>query len=522
MSPLWWMLAQISVAGAGNRGVERAVPPPDNLNEAYAPRRVAMVVGIDTYNDPALGDLRYAAKDAQDVGRVLADPSLGAFDLVSEVTGKVTVEGFWSAFRAATAHLHRDDTFVLYIAGHGTLELGADGSELYLLPSEGWLAQASETGIPLNHVYEAVAALPPRRKVTVLDACHAGNGGAGGGVRSALSPETQRQLRGLRGPTPAPAAVDVSRFEARLHAAHFDQPAAEDDNLENGVYTHFLVEALQGSGDADGDGLVEILEAHGFARDRTLEHTGGMQVPWLESRLVGREVLYLTGDPSRRTTAETALLHGLESLPSAARLRVDGQPRGAGPIRPGRRTVQVDLEGQTLLRDQVRVDPGDRLDVHTLVRARQERASVAMAASAVGAPGWLPAGAVGIRARWLPADPGGWRPEFGAAADFGFGSVVALESARTGQLLALAGLQRAPGAWRWGASVGGGMLWRLVDDEAQAAPLAAPSLHVGRQFGRFEARLEPDVLLFSGGGELIAAPRLTLSLQLNLNHPESR
>jgi hypothetical protein len=44
--------------------------PPAGLDQAYRGRRLALVVGIDRYADPALGDLRFAAKDRLD----LVDP----------------------------------------------------------------------------------------------------------------------------------------------------------------------------------------------------------------------------------------------------------------------------------------------------------------------------------------------------------------------------------------------------------------------------------------------------------------
>ncbi|MFH1468518.1 MAG: caspase family protein, partial [Pseudomonadota bacterium] len=238
---------------AGTRGVHTDSPRPPDLEQAYAPRRVALVVGIDRYTDPALGDLRYSAKDAQDLAAALSSPGEGSFDLVSQVAGTVTKQSFWSAFEAATGHLQRDDTFVLFIAGHGTLDLGGEGTLLYVMPSDSWLEQPADTGIPLLDLEEAFSHLPARRRVLLLDTCYSGSG------RSALTPAMKARLDGLRGPLPAPLALDVSEQEVRLFSAHHNQPAIEDEHLANGVYTHFFVEALGGAGDADGDGLVDVL-----------------------------------------------------------------------------------------------------------------------------------------------------------------------------------------------------------------------------------------------------------------------
>ena len=124
------MIVAWTVAFAGTRGVESGVVAPAGLDRAYASRRVALVIGIDQYDDPALGDLRFAGKDAADIAEVLRDPTIGGYDAVSLVSGEVGRASFWSAFRAVASTVQRDDTVVVYVAGHGTLDLGPDGTEL--------------------------------------------------------------------------------------------------------------------------------------------------------------------------------------------------------------------------------------------------------------------------------------------------------------------------------------------------------------------------------------------------------
>lgn len=517
-------LLTLTAALAGPRGVVRDVPRPPGLDAAYAPRRVALVVGIDAYTDPALGALTYAAKDARDLGGVLSDPRYGGYDVVSVLAGNVTRAGFWSALDAVTAHLQRDDTFVLYVAAHGTVDLGPAGTALYLLPSDAWLADPGRTAIPVADVAAYVEALPARRRVTIYDSCHTV------GDRAAVSPRTRTVLDGLRGPVPAPAALEVSELEAHLYAAHLNQPAMEDDALQNGVYSHFLVEALEGAGDMDGDGLVEVVEAHDWARDRTLEYTGGAQVPWAETTTVGREAIYLSGDPARRRRAEHAIVVGLEALPADAILSVDGIARGAGPVEPGRRTLEVSSGDTALATLHVRVDDGERIDIGDLVDRRRTALTLSVGPTVTVASPALPLAGAALHLDWLPHDVTGGRPAATFDVAGAYGSVDGVERPFPGGTL-LVGAR-----WQWGdrlafgPTLSGGLLWRVPrspvgpsDDPwstttpaPQAAPALAPGLDLHVDVDRVRVSVDPRVLWFpfEGGSTVNARVDATVGWRL--------
>ena len=346
-----------------------------DLDAAYAPRRVAVLIGIQDYDDPALQGLQFAAKDAADLGAVLSEPDAGGFDEVYVVSrrSETTRDAIQHAIQAATADLQRDDTFVLYVSGHGTLTVDPfDGSALYLLPSDGDLDRPSQTGVAVSWLEETVNALPARRRVLILDTCHNGRTGS----RSALSTDTSRTLANMRGEPPAPAVgLSVSENEARLFAAEYHQAAYEDPKLENGVYTHFLIDALtdgRGAADLDRDGLVDVVEAHDYAMDRTFQHTGGAQMPRAEFRITGREKIYLSGDPAARSSAEQALLSAYDQILATAKLLVDGVPRGvavgAHPVEPGIHQIELQsASGRTLVRQRVHLSAGTTTPLEDLL-----------------------------------------------------------------------------------------------------------------------------------------------------------
>ncbi|MCB9766012.1 MAG: caspase family protein [Alphaproteobacteria bacterium] len=479
MSPL--LLVSSVVFAAGTRGVEADVPEPADYGEAAAARRVALVVGIDDYADPELGALKFAAKDARDVAAALEDPQVGDFTLVRLLEGSVTRQDLDSAFDALTAGLQRDDTFVFYFAGHGTLDIEDDHSALYLLPADAHLihtddqaAERKALWLAVEELQQRVEALPVRNRVVIIDACHNGTG------RSQLSETTRRHQSTLRGVAPAPEVITPQRTDAWLFAAYFNQPAREDDTLQNGVFTHYLVKALRAEGDMDGDGLVDVSELHTYVADRTGAFTGNTQTPWMRSTEVGANPIYLAGDPNTRKRAEKAIVYGHGRLPSGTESWMDGQVRGVGGVEPGWHEVELRQGGAVLVRTPIRLRAGQRLDLAELADRRARSWLLGVGGDLTVPIGPLPTvqpWAATLQASWYQADAGGMRLGRVVTASGAYGAVGEREALLTAE--ALAGVRLMWGqSLLVGPGVDVGVLWRSYLDPLywQMRGVVAPTL----------------------------------------------
>jgi uncharacterized caspase-like protein len=483
-----------------------------DLEEAYRPRRIAVVVGVEQYADPNLQGLRFAKKDATDLAEVLENPSLGNFDRVMLVTESdlTTADKIIDAIEYASADLQRDDTFLLYLSGHGTLTIDPiDGSQLFFLGSDGNLDHPRETGLSIQGLEERMSTLTARRRVLIMDTCHNGRTGS----KSALNSPTTALLQSMRGEPPAPRNLrEVSESEARLFAAQYHQPAMEDPDLQNGVYTHFLLQALTGKrddADLDRDGLVDVTEAHDFARDHTIHHTGGMQVPRAEYRIVGHEEIYLSGDPTLRKTAERALLTACDQILAQAKLLVDGIPRGglmgATAVQPGIHEIEIqNSTGETLIKRKVRFEAGTTLPIESLFEQRQARWLVATGPSlrhGHGRANFHPI-AGELEVAWVqPVPTASWmRPDIhlraaamnGTIPEQGENPVMAGDVALGGTF----GLGNGP--LTVGPLVEGALLWRTYEDEdgehrqVGAAPVVGVRALLTMDVGNAELALRMD------------------------------
>ena len=132
--------------------------------------------------------------------------------------------------------------------GHGVP--GLRDRKGYLLPSDANPDTAQLNGYPIDLLYENLGRMTEAASIRVfLDACFSGDSQAGMLIRSASPMFVSASLPDLSG-----------KAMAVLTAASGDEVASWDERAEHGMFTHHLLDALYGSGDADGDGRVTVAE----------------------------------------------------------------------------------------------------------------------------------------------------------------------------------------------------------------------------------------------------------------------
>ncbi len=339
----------------------------DAVEKALGPRRLALLVGINHFEDARWPALKHAVADARELGQLLADPALGRFDQIEILAeeGGVTRAKIEAAFqRLVKANLSAQDTVFVYFSTHGTLARGPDGKlGRYLVTSDSVQAQIAESALAVGELLKRFEALPSRRKAFVLASCHSGSG------KSALPQSVAAELQGIKGAFFVKPLRETSQASMVMTACAWGETAREDDSLKHDIYTHFLIEALRGK-DEDGDGAVTASEAHAHAMARTYYFSKGRQRPQVESSILGADPIVLSGQPRRR--ADPVLYSFLEDL-AGMRLEVNGQDKGPLPARlvlkPGSHQVALrsSLGGKILVHEEVELMPGQRLAVESLL-----------------------------------------------------------------------------------------------------------------------------------------------------------
>jgi len=404
-TPLLLLLTLVAAPG----GAARAELAPsrttaEELTAALQPRRLALVIGIDHYDDPVFGDLRHAGDDAEAVADQLAAAAGGGFDHVIRLTAadETTRARVLQEVKVLATSARREDVVVLYFSGHGTLVVDDDGvGAPFLLVRDSRSRELATTALDLGALKRFFTSIPTQRKALIIDACFNGEG------KSSLGAEAAEVAATLPLDQPLTDMAGLGAGEALLFATTLGRPAREDDELGHGTYTHYLLEAMTweaAAADLDGDAVITAYEAHDWARQRVMERTGGVQLPEAVFRVVGVQDVVLSGDPAQRRERDRALVFAY--LPPShpyhgATLRVDGRDKGVFPgtlpAEAGRHHfVVVDPAGQTLFEGSATVSKGQALGVDDLrALVREDRRQLA------------------VRGGYLGGSPDAWGPVWG-------------------------------------------------------------------------------------------------------------
>ena len=232
---------------------------------------VAARVAIVSSSQVAAGQppLRYADRDAERMASLLTE--LGGFErviLVKNIDANALRHAFAQAEQIAPGG--GDTQLFVYYSGH------ADQTGLLL----------GDDHFTFRELRQRLESSSAAVRVAMLDACHAGQAVNAKGVHVSSA-------FGL----PAEATPQV-KGAAILAASAASELAQESSELGGSYFTHHVLSALRGAGDANDDGAVTLQEAYEYAYGRTVASTMpnffGSQHPTFEYKLAGTGALVLT------------------------------------------------------------------------------------------------------------------------------------------------------------------------------------------------------------------------------------
>ncbi|MEW5979667.1 MAG: caspase family protein [Acidobacteriota bacterium] len=326
-------------------------------------RQWSVVIGVSKYKHvPASAQLRFAHRDAEEFARFLTSAQGGGFRS-SQIRLLRDDEASLAAIRTALGtwlprSAEPEDLVYIFFAGHGVVENDSEG---YLLAHDSDPQNLYATALSIGELNSILAQrLRARHVILIADACHSGKIGW-------TSRSTGQE-------------VLINRYLAelgksasgvfKLMASRAEERSYEDERWGggHGVFTHSLLQGLQGKADRDRDGVVRAAELVDYLSEVVPEETKAMQHPRVAGNLDARLPLAVLSGAS--AALPVGRPEGLKMLSLEVRgtagseVYLDKSYRGKirpegvliiDQVSPGSHELAVDLPGAGSVSQQIEV-----------------------------------------------------------------------------------------------------------------------------------------------------------------------
>jgi WD40 repeat protein len=278
---------EIGALSAGGTESLRQVINITRTGGGTTPRLFLLAIGVSGYRESSL-NLTYAGKDADDIAATIQELQKHFASVETRVLRdeKATRKEILDS-REFLARSNFDDQVIIFFSGHGTLR----GSDYFFLPHDFDPANVAATGLHYDSIETLLDGLAARRRLVLLDTCHAGEADYVE-PRVPATPETG-PARGVKFFRPAPRYGNNARrigitdrmlgelfADLRRGAGAFviaassaAEYAIERDALTNGVFTYCVLEALR------DNQAIRVSELYQYVSSNVVELTGGRQQP---------------------------------------------------------------------------------------------------------------------------------------------------------------------------------------------------------------------------------------------------
>ena len=234
----------------------------DGPRKAGYRKRVAVAIGINQYR--SWPRLEGARGDAERVGALLRkqgfDDVLQLFDQNATRQKMLELLG-----EELPRKVGPDDLVVIYFAGHGQTESLPNGDRRgYLIPVDGDQSSVFSTAISMATLRDLRNRMSAKHVYYVMDSCFSGLGFSRG------SPPAGNGSGFIDKMTSTPSVQMIAGGQE-------NEQSFEKDG--SGIFTSYLLRALQGEADSNRDGYVTHSEIAAFVRPGVTDASEGKQTP---------------------------------------------------------------------------------------------------------------------------------------------------------------------------------------------------------------------------------------------------
>lgn len=216
----------------------------------------ALLIGVGDYLHPRFASLPATVRDAEAIAAVLADSNRCGYlsDNVEVLTGeKATAADIRTALKRLAKATDTDSAVFVFFSGHGGRVPENGIWRSYLCPREADPSFLPQTAISGDEFSTLLSAIPARKLLVMLDACHAA------GAAGLKAPDGMPMWKaGL--PDEYYESLGLGSGRVIIASSKETQYSYVRQQGDLSLFTHHLCEALGGKAAVRGDGLIHVLD----------------------------------------------------------------------------------------------------------------------------------------------------------------------------------------------------------------------------------------------------------------------
>jgi hypothetical protein len=217
-----------------------------------------LLIGVSDYIN--LPDLKYTDNDAFRLHSFFKSPTGGAIpneQMTILIDEQATQNNILKHLQLISRKAGKNDLVLFYFSGHGFR--GSFAPHDY--------KENSEILVKHNEVIEILKMSKAKSKVVIADACHSGSMDTKSGNYESLLDIYYNAFRKSMGGT------------VLLLSSRANEVSMESTGLCQGLYSHFLLEGLNGKANKNGDKIITVSELHQYIYKKVRSATSYSQTP---------------------------------------------------------------------------------------------------------------------------------------------------------------------------------------------------------------------------------------------------
>ena len=308
---------KVEVSAFNDQGIEslRETFYVSCVDAGREPDLYLIALGAGRFADPLM-DLRYAAKDAEDLAAFFADTSAVHYGrvIVEKHIDEAVTRELLQQLKTRLMESRIEDHVIFYVAGHGVVDENLD---YYLATYDTDFSRPGGKGIPYEELESLLDGIPARQKLFLLDACHSGeiDKESVALIKEKQTADGKVQFRsfdtrivpvysGLENAFELMKQlfVDLRRGNGAtvISSASAVEFAMEGDRWNNGVFVYCLLTGLSGmAADLDKNGRVMLSELQNYLATEVPILTDGRQQPAFRVENISKDWQVWRNAPSK-------------------------------------------------------------------------------------------------------------------------------------------------------------------------------------------------------------------------------